>query len=251
MNLIKLEVQDSIAVLRLQNRVTNAINLSLVVELENILSEVAQDPLIHSLVLTSANDKFFSIGFDIPGLFDLEVQDFKTFYRSFNRLCLDLYSFPRPTLAALPGHAIAGGCILALCCDYRMITRGRKLIGLNEIHLGVPVPYPADCILREIVGDRQARVLMEEGEFHLPEVALAIGLVDQILLPDDLEALAIKKMQTIGSLPRPAFAAIKRNRVEPVIEKIEQVLASKEEEFTKHWYALETRALLADAREKF
>lgn len=251
MNLINLDVLNSVAVLRLQNHITNAINLSLVVEVKSILSEIAQDPLIHSLVLTSSNDKFFSIGFDIPGLFDLEIQDFTAFYRSFNRLCLDLYSWPKPTLAALPGHAIAGGCILALCCDYRMITQGRKFIGLNEIHLGVPVPYPADCILREIVGDRQARVLMEEGGFHLPDVALAIGLVDQILLPEDLEVQAIEKMQTIGALPQSAFAAIKRNRVEPVIEKIEQGLAVKEEVFIKYWYTSETRALLAEARKKF
>lgn len=77
---------------------------------------------------------------------------------------LALYTLPKPVVAAITGHAIAGGCILALCCDYRFISEGRKLMGLNEVKLGVPVPYLADRVLHALVGTRYAREIIESGE---------------------------------------------------------------------------------------
>jgi len=251
MDLASFAIQDSVAIIRLKHGVTNAINVTLVSELYSLLARAANDHHIHSLILTSSNNKFFSIGFDIPALYDLPKHDFKVFYQAFNRLCLTLYSLPKPTLAALPGHAIAGGCILALCCDYRLIASGRKLMGLNEIKLGVPVPYPADRILREIVGGRQASVIMESGAFYSPEEASVLGLVDQIVLIEELETVAIEKMLNIGTLSPPAFAQIKQNRVELVTSHLTQVLEEKEEKFVECWYSPEAREHLAEALKKF
>lgn len=251
MDFASFAVQDTVAIIRLKHGVTNAINETLVSELDSLLAQAAYDRHIHSLVLTSSNNKFFSIGFDIPALYNLPKHDFKVFYQAFNRLCLALYSLPKPTLAALPGHAIAGGCILALCCDYRLIANGRKLMGLNEIRLGVPVPYPADRILREIVGGRQASVIMESGAFYSPEEASALGLVDQIESIEELETVAIEKIREIGTLSSPAFALIKQNRVEPVINHLTQVLDVKEEKFVERWYSSEARDLLTEAMKKF
>ncbi len=251
MKIVTLEMHDSVAVVRLRRGVSNAINLTLVTELRSLLSKAARDRQVHGLVLTSANSKFFSIGFDLPALYELSPQDFKEFYQAYNRLCLDLYSWPKPTLAALPGHAIAGGCILAMCCDGRIIATGRKLTGLNEVKLGVPVPYPADRILREIVGSRNARIIMEGGEFYPPDEALALGLVDRILPAEDLETSAMEHIRGTGALSTQAFALIKRNRVEPVMEQITSVLGEKEKNFMESWFSPETRTLLAEARKSF
>ncbi len=245
------ENHDSVGVIRLALGITNPIDLDLISELDTLLTRVAQDSNVHSLVLTSSNDKFFSIGFAIPSLVDLTKQEFKIFYQAFNRLCITLYSFPKPVLAALPGHAIAGGCILALCCDYRIIASGHRLMGLNEIKLGVPVPYPADRILREIVGGRKASLIMETGDFYAPEKALELGLVDQIVSIDELETVALEKIRNIGSLSPPAFALIKHNRVGPVMDHLAQVLEAKEEAFIERWYSSEARSRLKDAMEKF
>ena len=145
MNVIRVECQDEVATVRLNRPVTNALNLQLVEELAETLKQVTSESDVRSLVLGSSNDKFLSIGFDIPNLFERTREDFTVFYRAFNQMCLDLYTLPKPTIAAVTGHAIAGGCILVLCCDYRFIAQGRKLVGLNEIKLGVPIPYLADC----------------------------------------------------------------------------------------------------------
>ncbi|MFQ6084117.1 MAG: enoyl-CoA hydratase/isomerase family protein [Candidatus Aminicenantia bacterium] len=251
MELISIEYHDKVAILKLNRGITNALNLQLVNKLAEILQKVKDDSDVHSLVLGSSNEKFFSIGFDIPQLFELTKKDFKVFYQTFNRVCIDLYTFPKPTIAAITGHAIAGGCILALCCDYRFIAEGRKLMGLNEIKLGVPVPYPADCILHQIVGARNAREIMSTGEFYQPEELLQMGMVDQVLPLEQVLEKSIEKAKLLGALPHEAFGMIKRNRVEVVETQVLTHLAEKEQFFIECWYSDETRKRLKEAIKKF
>jgi enoyl-CoA hydratase/carnithine racemase len=249
--MIKVTVEDGVAVVRLDRGVINALNLQLIKELAETLQRVKLDSEVQGLVLGSANDKFFSIGFDIPQLFELPRDDFGRFYQAINRLFLDLYTLPKPTVAAITGHAIAGGCILALCCDYRFIAEGRKLMGLNEIKLGVPVPYPADCILRHLVGWRFARDVMESGEFFESEKLLRMGMVDQILPLEQVLPSSIEKSRALGALSPAAFAMIKRNRVEAVAAQILAHLEDKERLFVERWYSDEVRERLKEAMAKF
>lgn len=251
MELISIEQRGQVILAQLTRSVTNALNLECVNELAQMLQQVKSDPGARGLVLASANEKFFSIGFDIPQLYDLGRDDFLHFFRAFNRACLDLYTLPKPTVAAMTGHAIAGGCILALCCDYRFIAEGRKLMGLNEIKLGAPVPYLADSILRSLIGLRQAREVMGKGEFYPPEACLTMGMVDRILPPGEVVEQAVEQAAELASLPAAAFGAIKRNRVEGVEA---EVLARQEEKarlFVECWYADEARARLREAMAKF
>ena len=251
MSMIAIDYQDTVAIVRLNRGVTNALDLELVNELGVLLEKIEHDASASALVLGSGNVKFFSIGFDIPHLFELPRQDFQTFFTAFNRVCHRLYTLPKPTVAALTGHAVAGGCILALCCDYRFIADGKKLMGLNEIKLGVPVPYLVDCVLRELVGTRYAREMMDTGEFYAPADSLRMGLVDQVLPAGDVMAGAVEKARLLGAWPREAFALIKRNRVEEVEQR---VLARREETerlFVDCWYSDEARRRLREASVKF
>ncbi len=251
MGMIDTEQREQVAVVKLDRSVTNALNLQLLNELTAALQNVQDDGDVHSLVLGSSNEKFFSIGFDIPALFELTREDFTVFYRAFNRFCIDLYAFPKPAIAAIPGHAIAGGCILPLCCDYRFIAQGRKLMGLNEVKLGVPIPYPADRILREIVGARVAREVVEVGEFYPSEDLLQMGLVDQVVPLEQVMTKSIEKAAALGALPQPAFAKIKQNRTEMVRAQILERLEEKERSFIECWYSGETRERLKQAMEQF
>ncbi len=251
MKVIKAEHRDNVAVLKLNRGVTNALNLRLVNQLAENLQEVRDNSDLCSLVLGGSNDKFFSIGFDIPELFELSRKEFRVFYQAFNRVCMDLYTLPKPTIAALTGHAIAGGCILALCCDYRFIAEGRRLMGLNEVKLGIPVPYPGDCLLRHLVGPRNAREIMGCGEFYHPEDSLQLGMVDQVLLLEQVLPRAIEKAELLGALPQKAFAMIKRNRVEVVKAQVQRHLSKREQIFIDCWFSDEARELLIDAMKKF
>jgi len=251
MGLIHVERHDQVAVLKLNRGVTNALNLQLLHELAEHLREMRDDSAARALVLGSANDKFFSIGLDIPGLFGLARQDFAAFFQTFDRVCLDLYTWPKPTVAAISGHATAGGCILALCCDYRFIAEGRKLMGLNEVKLGVPVPYPGDCILRQVVGIQNAREIMDTGEFYPPEKLFQMGMVDQVLPLDQVLPQAIEKAEREGALPDEVFGSSKRSRVARVEAQILERLAEQEQLFVERWYSEETRERLREAMKKF
>ena len=248
---VGIEHEGGVAVLRLSRGVTNALDLELVTKLSRAIGGVKRDADICGLALTSANDKFFSIGFDIPQLFDLSPEDFAIFYRAFNRLCLDLYTLPKPTTAAITGHATAGGCILALCCDYRIIAQGHKLMGLNEIKLGVPVPYFADRILRQLVGQRIARDVIESGTFYHPEEALRLGLVDEVIPPPEVLPAAIEKVRVLGSSAGEAFSEIKRYRMEPVLQQVEPRLDETDRAFIGCWYGQAARERLKEAMSKF
>jgi len=249
--LIHLEHHDEVAILKLNRGITNALNLQLVNQLAENLQKVRDDPNTHSLVLSSSNDKFFSIGFDIPELLKLARKDFKVFYQAFNQVCMKLHTLPKPTIAAITGHSIAGGCILALCCDYRFIAEGRKLMGLNEIKLGLPVPYPGNCILQHLVGTRNAREIMNTGEFYNPEESFQIGMVDQVLPLKEVVPKSIEKAKLLGGLPHEAFQMIKSNRTETVEAQVLAYLQKKEQLFIKRWHSNDTRGLLREATEKF
>lgn len=124
-------------------------------------------------------------------------------------------------------------------------------MGLNEIKLGVSIPYPADCILRNVVGARVARDIVESGEFYLPEQLLTMGLVDCVLPLEDVLPKSIEKARMAGALPLKAFASIKQSRVEQVEAQIREKLKEKEELFLRLWFSDEAREQLRKAMEKF
>ena len=248
---LDITLDSGVAVVKFSREIINALDLELVRELSQYLNGAKGDERTSGLVLTSANEKFFSIGFDIPDLIGLERDDFMEFYRAFNRLCIDLYTFPKPTVAAITGHAVAGGCIIAICCDYRIIAEGKKLMGLNEIKLGVPLPYPADCILRQITDDRSVRRLVDTGDFFPPEETLRMGLVDEVMPVGDVLPASVEKVKAIASSSLRAYEVIKRYRTEKVVQQIHKGLVESEVEFVEMWYSDEVRHALKIAAEKF
>lgn len=251
MDFVSVEFKDNVSILKLQRRVTNALDLEFLNEIQTNLNDLENDPEVRAIVFTSANDKFFCIGFDLPHLIELEKDGVKTFYTTYNELCLNLFTLPKPIIAAINGHTIAGGCILALCCDYRFISEGRKLMGLNEIKLGLPVPYPGDRILHQIVGPQYAKEIIEIGDFYPPEDSLEMGMVDQVFPSDQVLPQSIERAKLLGNYPSHAYRMIKQNRVEKVNDEILKNLEDKQEYFLKCWDKDETQSLLKEATKKF
>ena len=248
---VTIEHQNQVAILKLNHGVTNAINGELVHALDSALKSQAADPAVLGMVLTSSNRKFFSIGLDIPHLFALSEKDFRSFYQSFNQMSLVMLTISKPLVAGITGHAIAGGCILSLCCDYRFISEGHKLIGLNEIKLGVPVPYVADCILRKLIGHRLARDVMETGGFLEPKEAHGLGMVDRILPVEEVVSQSVEKARELSSDSLEAFALIKSSRVHALEREITAQLAEREDAFIKCWFSDDARVRLKEAISKY
>ena len=249
--LVNLTSQDSIAVLSLANGAANPISPALAADLNSALDDVENDRECRGLVLTSESEKFFSIGFDIPSLYPIDEKGFLEFFRTFNRACLRLFTLPAPTACVVTGHATAGGCILALMCDYRYMTEGRKWIGLNEIKLGVPVPLLPELALRLVCGDRVATEMLYTGEFLDGNAAAKVKLVDEVTPPQDVFGKALDKVKSIGGYYARAFKAIKENRVTSVRDEYLKRQEADNQRFLDMWYDERTREGLAEAMKKY
>ena len=248
MTQVTMEGHDRVVIIRLNNGVTNALNPDLINDLSLALNQVKDR--FHGVVL-AGGAKFFCIGFDLPTLLNLDRVGMRRFFYQFNQVAFELVQLPLPTACAIAGHAIAGGGILALTCDYRFAASGEKMIGLNEIKLGVPVPYLADLMLRQLIGDRAATELLYQGEFVKLTEARQIGLVDETVPQEALEDHAVKKIAKLAALPREAFSAIKANRIEAIRYRYEKNHASRNENFLDCWFSQPVQALLVEAAQKF
>ena len=157
----------------------------------------------------------------------------------------------RDRICALSGHAVAGGNILALTCDYRYAASEDKKIGLNEVKLGLPVPYLADRILRHTIGNRYASQMIYSGEFMSFLDAKTIGLIDVIGSPDELEEFTLERLSQIASLPDQAFSAVKANKVEEISSRYKEKGKSKNDEFLDCWFSEPVQKNLQEAAVKF
>ena len=248
MSKVNISMRGETAVLRLENGATNAIGSELVADLEAALTAVKNSA--QGLVLTG-NEKFFSIGFNLPELVRLDHAGMTDFFTRFDQLSFDLYTLPLPTACAMTGHAVAGGNVLALTCDFRFAAEGKKLLGLNEATIGLPVPYLPDLILRQVVGDRAATEMIYHGQFLPSSKAAEIGLVDAVLPLGEVEDQAVAKINTLAAQPHRAFTLFKENRTEAVRNSYELYNRAKLARMLECWFDDSVQKLLREAAEKF
>lgn len=239
---------NKVAVVKLDNGITNPIDLELINDLEEAVLLAEKE--FNGLVLTGG-DKFFSIGFNLPQLINLDRKELTNFFHRFNELILKLFTLKIPTCAAIKGHAIAGGCIIAIACDYIFANEDKKLIGLNEVKLGLPVPYLADIILRQKINDIIANDLLFSGEFITTQDAKNAGLIAEVYSFEQVENKGIEKIEKLTLVSKDALAAIKNNRVDTVVERYMKNWKEKEETFINLWFTQETQTLLKEAAKKF
>ena len=242
------EIRDHIAILRLNSGPANPISSILVDELSQSLLELKGSA--RGMVLCGG-DQFFSVGFDLSEVLKFDRPEMGDFLERFNKLCLDLFTVPFPTVCALSGHAVAGGNILALTCDYRYAVSEEKKIGLNELKLGLPVPYVADMMLRHTIGNRYASQMIYSGEFMSFSDAKIIGLIDVVGQPDELEDFTFERLSLIASSQSQAFSAVKANKVEEIKRRYERNYQSKNEIFLDCWFSIPVQENLREASTKF
>ncbi|MDX1708435.1 MAG: enoyl-CoA hydratase/isomerase family protein, partial [Desulfobacterales bacterium] len=196
-------------------------------------------------------DKFFCIGLDLPGLLQLGRTEMSQFYGMLNQALVDLYTLPLPTASAIAGHATAGGAVLALTTDFRFAVSGRKLIGFNEVKIGLPVPGLADLILRQLIGDRRATDMIFNGEFLELHQAYKFGLVDGVVSAEDVESQALAKIAALAQMPSGVLALVKKHRVDGVRSRYERMRQSDADGFLDCWFKPSVQALLYEAATKF
>jgi len=189
----------------------NQINSALVAELEGVLRPELASPRAKGVVLMSAREKVFSTGADVEGqLAKLSSLEVERFSRHGKEVFALLSSVPYPTVAAISGFALGGGLELALCCDFRIATKGARL-GLPEINLGLIPGWGGTQRLPRLIGKPRAMRLILSGELINAAQALEWGLVDELVERyADLPAAAEKVLVRYQGKSRRALALAKR-----------------------------------------
>ena len=249
MSLISFSDHQDVALLRMNDGVTNPISPGLVDELSACLQKIRQKEC-RGMVL-AGGEKFFSIGLDLPGLLELDRQEAERFIDRFHQVLWQLLTLPIPTASAICGHAIAGGTLLALMTDYRFLKAGKTLMGVNEVKLGLVIPYVAELMLRFILPDNHAKEMIYGGEFYPGDQSAAMGLVDRLCAQEACEQAALDKISALAQLPSAALASMKKNRLESVTALYESNRDHQISLFKQFWFKPESQKLLRKAAEKF
>jgi Delta3-Delta2-enoyl-CoA isomerase len=249
---VTLARDGAIGVLHLERAHGNAINDAFIESLVTTLAEAEADPAIRGVLLT-AGGKIFCPGLDLQDLVALDREEMERFMRRFSAAVLTLYTFPKPVVAVLHGHALAGGCVLALCADWRVLRRG-AITGLNEVRVGVPLPFGVALIVRDAVPKNRLTEVALLGRNTSDEEAVAAGLADELADADEVAALGRARLDEFIAKDTFAFAVTKRYLRSPVVERMRANNRLLLPEWLDGWFSEGTRAriasIVADLREK-
>jgi len=247
MNFIEAEIREGIATVVINRGKVNALNGMVVDELIKCLKSLEFDQGLKALVLTGCG-KFFSFGFDIPEFLSFTKEAFTKYLTNFTDLYTYLFLYPKPVVAALNGHTIAGGCMLALACDNRVMVAGKGKISLNEIAFGSSVFAGSVEMLRFWIGSANATKALYSGAMYSAEEAMSLGLVQEVITEDNLMVEARKIALDLASRHSPAFASIKSLLRRPIAEEMMQRESASIREFVDIWYSEPTWANLQDIK---
>jgi enoyl-CoA hydratase len=205
-----------LTVIRMAHGRANAMDTPFLLALTDAL-HAAERSEARAVVLTGRGS-IFSAGVDLVTLRDADHEYLATFLPVLSECFRVLYTFPKPVVAAVNGHALAGGCILTCASDYRLMARGRGRIGVTEHQVGVPFPWLALEIVRQALPPHHAQEAILFGDSYLPETALARGFVDELVDDGDLlpraEAMALR----LAAIPTTSYAISKKALRQPVLD---------------------------------
>ncbi len=196
-------------------------------------------------VVLIGNEKIFSAGVDLVRLLEEDTLYLETFLPALVTAFETLFSFPKPVVAAVNGHAIAGGCVLACAADYRLMARNAGGIGVPELRVGVPFPTIALEIMR-FISPQHFQKIIYGGAIFSPEEAVALGLIDEIVEPHDLIDQAVSHAERLASIPAPTFGLTKKQIRHPALERVRESHSDVEPVIQDIWRSSEAREAIRD-----
>jgi len=251
MAMVEFEIKKDIAIIRLNNGVTNPINTKFCKALNTTLNEVNQTEQLEGLILTSVSTKFFSIGFDLPTLINQDRDGIKEFYNVFNELLETLYTIPVYSISAIPGHYVAGGTLITACTDARIAVDGRAKTGITAIKLGISVPLLGHLIVKSRMRSEYADEFLTTGDFYDIPWAYKSGYINKLTTQEQLLDDALKWIKDNKINDPPDFKAKKEQMTKEILDEYKKNLEHDRIKFVDSWFDPEVRKNLTAALEKF
>ncbi|MCB1560221.1 MAG: enoyl-CoA hydratase/isomerase family protein [Xanthomonadales bacterium] len=238
---------DRILELKLARPPVNALNRELLTALRSAIVSTPEQGF--DGLFLSGGESVFSAGLDVPELLTLDRDELEASWRSFFAVCQALAESPIPGVAAIGGHSPAGGAVLSLFCDYRVMVRRPEdekpaMIGLNETQVGLVVPECIQYVFRRLVGHHTAERLLVAGAMIDAGHAFRIGMVDELAEPGDVEDAAKRWLQSHLALPQQAMQTTRKIVRADIVEAINDPDRLKLDVFLDAWFGKETQAVL-------
>ena len=236
--MITSERHGNVTVLRMDDGKVNVIDLEALTE---IAEQVRNAPSTDAIVITG-NGRAFSAGVNLKRLMDENLDYTNTFLHALSDSILSVFLHPRPTVAAIDGHAIAGGFMLAAACDLRLMSAGKT--GMTELKVGVPIPSILREIARHSLGHYTQSMVLT-GELIDATRAYDIGFIDAVVEPDRLLAEAITRAAALAAVPEVTYAITKRTLKFEAMERIKAAEPEFDAEIEATWQDAQIRSTIA------
>jgi enoyl-CoA hydratase len=230
---ITVEDRGGTAVVTIDRPPANALDPGLLADGVAVLDELRR--AAPAAVVVTGTGRFFSGGVDLDVAPSLSTEEQRAMVEGINRVFAGWYGLPAPVVAAVNGHAVAGGLILALCADRRVVgPEGR--FGVTEIKVGIPYPVAAMAVLRAEVPQPHLREWVLTGALYDAPAAVAAGVFDE-LVPDAGLVLerALALARELAALPRPAYEIVKRQLRGDVLDHVDRVLRDGSDPMLDAW----------------
>ncbi len=238
--MIETQTNSNIATLTLADGKVNAMNIEWCQLFSAKLAELERDDNVHAVVVTSA-ERVFSAGVDLKRVVAEDPQYVQPFIDSLCKCFRDAFIFPKPMIVAINGHAIAGGCIVASCGDFR-VSHSRARIGLPELRVGVPLPAIAVEVVRRVASPVALQAMLNSGANYRDQSAVDVGLVDKIVDKDSLMEEAFEHARRLADIPAATFQVMKQQIREPSLAQADRLEEKFGQQVRDVWNSSELRA---------
>lgn len=243
MNTINVTIKDRLALITLNRGKSNALNREMITELTDMLHNIANDDNIGGVII-AGRDNFFSAGLDLIELYGYNEEEAESFWHLFLAFIAKITAFKKPMVAAINGHSPAGGCVIALACDARVMAEGKFIIGLNEVPVGIIVPESIFSLYSFWLGKGHANRSLLEGKLFSPEEALAIGLVDELVNQDSIMTASERKIRKYMALEPNTWQQSKLNIRKELIAATSADQSEALKIMLAQWWSPATRNIL-------
>ena len=239
---LELERRGGVDVLWLDRPPVNAADLELLDALAGAVEELEGES--DAPLVLAGRGRSFSAGADLHAVLGGDDAYAAAFVAGLVRAFGTLFRFPRPIVGAINGHALAGGAIVACCCDHRIAAEGPALIGVTEHAVGVPFPLTALEIVRHAVAPERFEEVVFTARTYSPAEAVAVGFVDEVVPPEELLDRAVAVARRLGRVPAATYELIKGAVRRPTLERIAAHEAEHDAAAVRAWQSAEVRAAI-------